>query len=132
MSEKINSSFQELKEIIQKYGYSITFSTAYFNRKIQTGSAVDHGRKTVITMPRITEREIIGVCHEIGHIIDRQKTGKKRDRSNKLIRMYEEIIAWLYAIPILIKFKTPLKLTIHNIFFSLLSHLEYKKKRLKK
>lgn len=123
---KTESKFNQLKNIIQNYGYSISFSTVYFNRKIQTGNAVDHGRKLVITMPRITEREIIGICHEIGHIKDRERFGRKRDRNKKYIRMYEEILAWGYAIPLLIKFRTPLKLTIHNIYYSLLSHWKYK------
>ncbi|MGM7720547.1 hypothetical protein [Metabacillus sp. Hm71] len=115
--------FEKLNRVTNNYGYSISFSTAYYNRKIQTGSAVDHGRKVIITMPIITEREIIGICHEIGHIKDRVKTGKKRNRKNKLIRMYEEIIAWIYAIPLLIRFRTPARMTIHSIYFSLLSHL---------
>lgn len=126
---KVNESFDNLKRIIYNYGYSISFSTAYYNSKLQTGNVVDHGRKTVITMPRTTEREIIGICHEIGHIIDRNKTGKKRNRNNKLIRMYEEVLAWVYAIPLLIKFRTPLNMTLHSIYFSLVSHLKYKRKR---
>jgi hypothetical protein len=125
----VNACFQELKTLAQSYGYSISFTTTYFNRKIQTGSAVDHGRKTIHTMPRITEREIIGVCHEIGHIKDRLKTNKKRNRHNKLIRMYEEVLAWGYAIPLLVKFRTPFLLTIHSIYFSMLSHLKFVKKR---
>lgn len=126
----VNASFQELKTIVQSFGYSITFTTTYFNRKIQTGSAVDHGRKTILTMPRITEREIIGICHEIGHIKDRVKTNKKRNRSKKAVRMYEELLAWFYAIPLLVKFRTPYRITIHSICFSLLSHIKTKSRRL--
>jgi hypothetical protein len=128
LKSKVEVSFQSLKNIASEYGYSLVFSTTYYNSKIKSGSAVDHGRKVLITMPRITEREIIGICHEIGHIIDRQKNDKKRNRNIKIIRMYEEILAWLYAIPYLIRFKTPLYLTIHSIYFALHSHFKYKRK----
>lgn len=122
---KVNESYENLKQLINSYGYTISFSTIYFNSKIQTGSAVDHGRKTVITMPRITEREIIGLCHELGHIIDRRNTGKKRNRNKKSIKLYEEILAWVYAIPLLIKLKTSLRMTLHSIYYSLLSYLKF-------
>ncbi|MEI2465066.1 hypothetical protein [Niallia taxi] len=125
----VDEKFKQLKVLASNYGYSFSYSSYHYYDKIKTGSAVDHGRKMIITMPKITEREIIGVCHELGHIKDRLKTNKRRNRKNKYIRIYEEVLAWMYAIPYLIKFKTPFLLTVHSIYFSLLSYMKCRRRK---